>query len=225
MLFYEIVCIWITSFSRKDIGFGRAAVFLWHSLIGFLENRTILREIKIVCLFAHFTPVEKIGMITIVMIPTWNLCVKSVRGNLLLHHLQQRQFWNLKKVRKVKTFTNCNFKWLLIFPECPSGWIDGGKRGCYYVAKEASTMDYATAKAYCKSLDKSAHLAEIRTQQIQKFVEDMKDLKSHNDWWLGGSDRLKVWNIFKVIFSHSFQLKNLCVPGRTLDLGEQWYTF
>ena len=76
--------------------------------------------------------------------------------------------------------------------ECPSGWSDGGKLGCYYAAKEASTMTQANAKAYCKSLDGRAHLVEIRTQEIQTFVRGLKDLQSHTYWWLGGSDQAKV---------------------------------
>ena len=53
-------------------------------------------------------------------------------------------------------------------------------------------MTQANAKAYCKSLDQRAHLAEIRTQEIQKFVEGLKDLQSNHSWWLGGSDKAKV---------------------------------
>ena len=81
----------------------------------------------------------------------------------------------------------------LIFLECPSGWENGGRKlGCYYAAKEASTMTQANAKAYCKSLDHRAHLVEIRTQEIQKFVEGLEDFQSHGYWWLGGSDQAKV---------------------------------
>ena len=53
-------------------------------------------------------------------------------------------------------------------------------------------MNYASAKNYCKSLDRRAHLAEIRTQEIEKFVENLNDLKSHGYWVLGGTDNLKV---------------------------------
>ena len=53
-------------------------------------------------------------------------------------------------------------------------------------------MSYASAKAYCKSLDKRAHLVEIRTQDIQQFVEGLEDLKSHTFWWLGGDDQAEV---------------------------------
>ena len=78
--------------------------------------------------------------------------------------------------------------------ECPSGsgWKNGGKLGCYYAAREASTMSYASAKEYCKSLDKRAHLCEVLTKEIRQFVEDLEDMKSYIYWWLGGSDRLKV---------------------------------
>ena len=76
--------------------------------------------------------------------------------------------------------------------ECPSGWSDGGKLGCYYLANEASGGIQANAKAYCKSLDERAHLAEIRTQEIQEFVEGLLDLQSWNWWWIGGSDQAQV---------------------------------
>ena len=53
-------------------------------------------------------------------------------------------------------------------------------------------MSQANAKAYCKSLDGRAHLAEIRTQEIQTFVEGLEDLQSHYRWWLGGNDQATV---------------------------------
>ena len=53
-------------------------------------------------------------------------------------------------------------------------------------------MSYASAKAYCKSLDQRAHLAEIKTQEIQTFVESLPDFQSYHRWWLGGSDQAKV---------------------------------
>ena len=70
--------------------------------------------------------------------------------------------------------------------------MDGGKHGCFYAAKEASTMSYDNARNYCKSLDRRAHLAEIRNQEIQEFVQNLKDLKTHSYWVLGGRDSLKV---------------------------------
>ena len=76
--------------------------------------------------------------------------------------------------------------------ECPHGWIDGEELGCYYFAKEASTMSHASAMAYCTSLDTRAHLAEIKTSNIQEFLEGLQDLKSYLYWWLGGSDQAKV---------------------------------
>ena len=80
----------------------------------------------------------------------------------------------------------------MFFLGCPSGWTDGGKLGCYYAAKEASAMSQASANAYCKSLDQRAHLAEIKTQEIQTFVAGLADLQSSYYWWLGGSDQAKV---------------------------------
>ena len=77
--------------------------------------------------------------------------------------------------------------------ECPSGWDNGGRKiGCYRAAKEASKMSYASAKAYCKSLDQRAHLAEIKTQEVQEFLGGLPDLQSYPYWWLGGSDQAKV---------------------------------
>ena len=55
-------------------------------------------------------------------------------------------------------------------------------------------MDQANAKNYCKSLDKRAHLVEIRTQEIQTFVEGL-DLSSHPWWWMGGTDQLNVLEV------------------------------
>ena len=116
----------------------------------------------------------------------------------LLNYLRQRVPWNLfKRVSKVKTSCICVrlFHKICVFLVCPSGWSDGGKLGCYYAAKEASRMSYASAQNYCKSLDGRAHLVEIRTQEIQTFVRGLKDLQSHTYWWLGGSDQAKVWRI------------------------------
>ena len=77
--------------------------------------------------------------------------------------------------------------------ECPHGWIDGGRKiGCYHFAKDASKMVYASAQDYCKSLDGRAHLAEIRTQEIQEFLDGLEDLQSYRNWWLGGNDEEKV---------------------------------
>ena len=53
-------------------------------------------------------------------------------------------------------------------------------------------MSHAGAQDYCKSLDKRAHLAEIKTQEVQEFVGGLADLQSHHSWWLGGSDQAKV---------------------------------
>ena len=56
-------------------------------------------------------------------------------------------------------------------------------------------MSQADAKAYCESLDEKAQLAEIKTQDIQEFVEGLEDLESHAFWWLGGNDKAQVLNI------------------------------
>ena len=76
--------------------------------------------------------------------------------------------------------------------ECPSGsgWKNGGKLGCYYAAREASTMSYASAKAYCKDLDRRAHLAEIRNQEIQELIEDLLDWQTYSFFWLGGKAKV-----------------------------------
>ena len=87
-----------------------------------------------------------------------------------------------------------------LFPACPSGWVFGGYLGCYYVAKEVSTMNQTSAQNICKWLDITAHLAEIRTKEIQDFIQDfvlsLDYLQSHNYWWLGGNDKAQVWNIY-----------------------------
>ena len=53
-------------------------------------------------------------------------------------------------------------------------------------------MNKTNAEAYCKSLYGRAHLAEIKTQEIQTFVEGLADLQSHAYWWLGGNDQATV---------------------------------
>ena len=53
-------------------------------------------------------------------------------------------------------------------------------------------MSHASAKVYCKAMDHRAHLVEIKTQEIQTFVERLENLNSNYGWWLGGSDQAKV---------------------------------
>ena len=53
-------------------------------------------------------------------------------------------------------------------------------------------MSHASAMAYCTSLDIRAHLAEIRTQEIQEFVGSLADFQSYHTWWLGGNDKAEV---------------------------------
>ena len=60
---------------------------------------------------------------------------------------------------------------------CPSGWIGGGKLGCYFVAKKISVTSHDLAKNFCQSLDKRAHLLEIRNHEIQEFISKL-DLSS-----------------------------------------------
>ena len=76
--------------------------------------------------------------------------------------------------------------------ECPYGWVGGEELGCYYFANETSTMNHASAMAYCQSLDIRAHLAEIRTLEIQEFIAGSQDLQATPQWWLGGNDRATV---------------------------------
>ena len=75
---------------------------------------------------------------------------------------------------------------------CPSGWVDGQRLGCYFVASKSSSMSHSDAKKFCKSLDYRAHLVEIRTQEIQKYVESL-DLSSNTHWWIGATDQQKVY--------------------------------
>ena len=45
-------------------------------------------------------------------------------------------------------------------------------------------MSYASAQAYCKDLDRRAHLAEIWNQEIQELIEDLLDWQSYSFFWL-----------------------------------------
>ena len=78
---------------------------------------------------------------------------------------------------------------------CPSGWIGGGKLGCYFVASNRPTMSRDYAKKFCQSLDKRAHLLEIRNHDIQAFIGKL-DLSSAIHWWIGATDLQKVSAIF-----------------------------
>ena len=77
---------------------------------------------------------------------------------------------------------------------CPSGWISGGKLGCYFVAKKISITSHDLAKNFCQSLDKRAHLLEIRNYEIQEFIAKF-DLSSTRYWWIGATDLQKVSDI------------------------------
>ena len=78
---------------------------------------------------------------------------------------------------------------------CPSGWIGGGKLGCYFVASNRPTMSRDYAKKFCQSLDKRAHLLEIRNHDIQAFIGKL-DLSSAIHWWIGATDLQKVFDSF-----------------------------
>ena len=54
-------------------------------------------------------------------------------------------------------------------------------------------MSYASAKNYCESLDERAHLAEIKTKEIQKYVERLEHINSADWWWLGGTKQVSVF--------------------------------
>ena len=74
---------------------------------------------------------------------------------------------------------------------CPSGWITGGKLGCYFVASNYPAMSQDQAKKFCQLLDKRAHLLEIRNHEIQEFIGKF-DLSSTRYWWIGATDLQKV---------------------------------
>ena len=76
---------------------------------------------------------------------------------------------------------------------CPSGWIGGGKLGCYFVATNWPKMTYTKAKEFCQSLDRRAHLVEIRDYAIQEFISKLNlSPCSYNVWWMGATDQQKV---------------------------------
>ena len=51
-------------------------------------------------------------------------------------------------------------------------------------------MSYDSAQAYCKDLDRRAHLAEIRNQEIQELIEDLLDWQTYSFFWLGGKAKV-----------------------------------
>ena len=52
-------------------------------------------------------------------------------------------------------------------------------------------MTESEAEKHCQSLDFRAHLVEIRTKEIQSFIENQKGIAGHA-WWIGASDEEKV---------------------------------
>ena len=106
---------------------------------------------------------------------------------------------------------------------CPSDWVDGGRLGCYYVATKSSKMSYSDAKKFCKSLDNRAHLVEIRSQEIQNFVESL-DLSSNGVWWMGATHQEKVKFLIKtckyISIPFTYFVFDFSPKGWTLDLGK-----
>ena len=52
-------------------------------------------------------------------------------------------------------------------------------------------MSFTDAKKFCLSLDNQAHLVEIYSEEIQKFVETI-NVSSHHRFWIGATDRQNV---------------------------------
>ena len=112
---------------------------------------------------------------------------------------------------------------------CPSGWIGASKLGCYFVASNRPAMSsYDHAKKFCQSLDKRAHLLEIRNFGIQEFIGKL-DLSSSNYWWIGATDEQKVCDIFycnfltgcsKIKSIRSSIMTDFSSLGRTLGMGK-----
>ena len=79
-------------------------------------------------------------------------------------------------------------------------------------------MNYFDAKNFCKSLDIRSHLVEIRSQEIQTFVETL-DLSSNGHWWIGATDQQEVKplaNYYKVSYFHFYFLKAFNVENDAL---------
>ncbi|XP_062566878.1 ladderlectin-like [Saccostrea cucullata] len=69
---------------------------------------------------------------------------------------------------------------------CPDGWVSFGP-SCYVVIHTVATMPAAMHQCY----DLNAKLAEIETEKERNFiVQHMKDLKSPECMWIGGSDAI-----------------------------------
>ena len=58
-------------------------------------------------------------------------------------------------------------------------------------------MTESEAEKHCQSLDFRAHLVEIRTKEIQSFIENQKGIAGHA-WWIGASDEEKVLEHSKI---------------------------
>ena len=52
-------------------------------------------------------------------------------------------------------------------------------------------MSFTDAKKFCLSMDNQAHLVEIYSEEIQKFVETI-NVSSYHRFWIGATDQQNV---------------------------------
>ena len=72
---------------------------------------------------------------------------------------------------------------------CPIDWIDLGEFGCYHFASNVSSMSWFEGELHCNSLDRNAHLAEIKDIDTQSFLIILLDeINDRTNWWLGATD-------------------------------------
>ena len=76
--------------------------------------------------------------------------------------------------------------------QCPKGWINAGKYGCFHIARESEHFNWQDAEDYCQSLYKDAHLAEIWNFEVSLLLQCQHELYSVCCWWFGGRDLKKV---------------------------------
>ena len=72
------------------------------------------------------------------------------------------------------------------FP-CPFHWINGNGLGCYSIDDSIYDMTQSEAESYCRAMDDRAHLAEVRTEEIQHFLEKQPGF-NEIDWWIGATN-------------------------------------
>ena len=75
-----------------------------------------------------------------------------------------------------------------------------------FVVNPSPKMNYFDAKNFCKSLDIRSHLVEIRSQEIQNFVENL-DLSSNGQWWIGALDQQEV-----KLLTNYYRVFNIVTP-------------